>query len=69
MALFIDVGPGDALRVGDSYVTIERKSGARSRLRIVGPEEVELLRDLSRDSVAALVSANIPRPVNQSDEE
>lgn len=44
MALFIDLGPDDALRIGNDYVTLERKSGSRARLRILGQSEVELLR-------------------------
>jgi len=45
MALFIDVGPDDVLRIGDSsYISIERKSGSRARLKIIGQSEVELMR-------------------------
>jgi hypothetical protein len=45
MALFLDVGPDDALRIGpDTFLTVERKSGSRSRLRIVSTSEVELMR-------------------------
>lgn len=40
--LFIDIGPDDLVRIGDTVVSIERKSGSRARLRIVGPAEVEL---------------------------
>lgn len=42
MALFLDVGPDDQLRIGDTIVTLERKSGKRARLKIVGPDEVEM---------------------------
>lgn len=43
MALWLDVGPDDLLRIGDDmYVSVERKSGSRARLKIVGPAEVEL---------------------------
>lgn len=45
MALFLDVGPDDALRIGeDTYLTVERKSGSRVRLRIISRSEVELMR-------------------------
>lgn len=45
MALFIDVGPDDVLRIGEnSYISVERKSGSRARLKIIGKSEVELLR-------------------------
>lgn len=50
MALVLDVGPSDALRVGDTYIVVERKSGSRARLRILGPAEVELMRN-SRQEV------------------
>lgn len=63
MALFIDVGPDDALRIGpDTFITIERKSGSRSRLRIVGNSEVELMRNARIQQVAppAQPAANDP---------
>lgn len=45
MALFIDVGPEDVLRIGEnSYISVERKSGSRARLKIIGQSEVELMR-------------------------
>lgn len=44
MALYLDVGPDDVLRIGDTLVAVERKSGSRARLKIVGKSEVELLR-------------------------
>ncbi len=50
MALVLDVGLSDALRVGDTYIVVERKSGSRARLRILGPAEVELMRN-GRDKV------------------
>lgn len=48
MALFLDVGPEDALRVGESWITVERKSGSRARLRIMSNAEVELIRNAKR---------------------
>lgn len=45
MSLYLDIGPDDALCIGDNmFVTIERKSGKRARLRIIGPLKVELMR-------------------------
>ena len=45
MALFLDLGPGDVLRVGeDAFITIEKKSGQRARLRITGSADVEMKR-------------------------
>lgn len=44
MALFLDVGTEDTLRIGDTLVTLEYKSGRRARLRIEGSAEVVLER-------------------------
>lgn len=44
MALWIDIGPDDILKIGDSTVTLEHKSGRRARLAIIGAAEVDLLR-------------------------
>ncbi len=44
MALILDVGPEDTLRIGDTVVTLLKKSGRRSRLRIEGPADVEMKR-------------------------
>ena len=45
MSLYIDLGLYDALLIGnDTYVTLERKSGSRARLCIVGSSEVQLMR-------------------------
>lgn len=46
MSLFIDVGPDDAICVGgDTYITVEKKSGQRVRMRFIGRAEVELMRN------------------------
>lgn len=46
MALWLDVGLNDVLRIdGETTVTVERKSGSRVRLKIMGKREVELLRN------------------------
>ena len=60
MALYLDVGPEDALRVGEMYITVERKSGARARLKIIGKQDVELLRK-ARVAAAASPLRNPPR--------
>lgn len=44
MALILDVGPEDVLRIGDTVIRLVKKSGRRSRLRIEGPAEVEMKR-------------------------
>lgn len=53
MALYIDVGPDDVLRIGDTLVAVERKSGSRARLKIVGKSEVELMRKARAQQAAA----------------
>lgn len=46
MGLFMDVGPGDAICIGgNTWITVEKKSGQRVRLRIIGEAEVELMRN------------------------
>ncbi len=45
MSLYLDVGPNDVIQIGSAFVTLERKSGQRARLRIIGPSKVELLRN------------------------
>lgn len=45
MALYLDVGPADVLRIGDITVTVERKTGSRARLRIENADDVRLLRN------------------------
>ena len=46
MALFMDIGPNDTICVGgDTYITLEKKSGQRARLRIVGDTPIELLKE------------------------
>lgn len=44
MALYIDVGLEDVLRIGETFVVLERKSGSRARLKIIGKAEVELMK-------------------------
>jgi hypothetical protein len=65
MALYIDVGLEDVLRIGDTFVALERKSGTRARLKIIGKSEVELMRK-ERIKQRASPGAN---PVSQTDEE
>ena len=44
MALFLDVGFDDILRVGGTTITIERKSGRKVRVRLDGPDDVKMTR-------------------------
>jgi len=41
MALYLDLAPGAAVRVGGTTITVEPKSGGRTRLKIEGPDKVE----------------------------
>lgn len=58
--LFMDVGPDDAICIGGStYITVEKKSGQRVRLRFIGEAEVELMRN-ARKLKQARVALNPP---------
>ncbi len=58
MGLFMDVGPGDAICIGgNTWITVEKKSGQRVRLRIIGEAEVELMRSARQMKQTAL---NLP---------
>ncbi len=59
MALYLDIGPDDELRVGkDAVITIEYKSGRRARLKIVGTAEVEMTK---RRTAARTLPSEVPR--------
>ncbi len=54
----MDVGPGDAICIGgNTWITVEKKSGQRVRLRIIGEAEVELMRSARQMKQTAL---NLP---------
>lgn len=56
--LFMDLRPGDTIRInGDTFLTLEKKSGQSARLRFVGPTEVELMRSARQMKQTAL---NLP---------
>ena len=44
MALFLDAKAGDTLFVGENKIELVHKSGRRMRLRITGPDDVELVK-------------------------
>lgn len=45
MALYLDIGPTDELRIGDgAVVTLEYKSGRRARLKISGTYDVAMVK-------------------------
>jgi hypothetical protein len=41
--LFVELGRGEVLRVGEAFIQLERKSGQRARLRIVAEENVRIV--------------------------
>ena len=41
MALFLEVEPGDTVRIGDSVIRVENKTGRRTRIRIDGSSDVD----------------------------
>lgn len=56
MPVFRDVKPGDVLRIGDTVIEVEYKSGARARLRIDSPLEV-------KHQMAQAASMTRPAPI------
>ena len=44
MAMYADLRPGDAVQIGGSRITIEHKTGGRSRLRIDSGEDIQIHR-------------------------
>lgn len=45
MGLFLELLPGEGVRIGDSTVKVEDKSGRKIRLRIESSEEIEHVKD------------------------
>lgn len=43
--LFLDLRPGEAIRIGGARVAIEEKSGQRVRLRVEAEGSVPIVRD------------------------
>lgn len=58
MAMFQDLRPGDSIRIGSTTITVQAKSGARSRLRIDSSEDVQVIR---ADDTGADVANQTPR--------
>lgn len=50
MAKFVDLRPGELVRIGATLVTLEQKSGQRARLRIDSAEQVTHLKAVSPDA-------------------
>lgn len=63
MALFLDAEPGDEIRIGQSVVRIERKSGQKARLRIESTEDVHHTKPGDEpEQPAAPAFTRAPRP-------
>ena len=43
MTFYTDLEPGDTLQIGDTLVALEKKSGRKVRLKVVGDAEVRRL--------------------------
>lgn len=43
MTFYTDLAPGDMLKIGDTVVVFEKKSGRKARLKILGDAEVRRL--------------------------
>lgn len=64
MAKFVDLEPGDSVRIGDNtVVTFTGKTGRRARLRIDSPHLSERLQPAQ---VAALLTRAGPSPAPES---
>lgn len=44
MAVFMELAPGDVLRIGKSVVRLEYKTGARARLSVESGEHIERIK-------------------------
>lgn len=44
MAVFMELAPGDTLRIGKSIVRLEYKTGARARLSVDSAEHIERIK-------------------------
>lgn len=44
MAVFMELAPGDVLRIGQSIVRLEYKTGARARLSVDSTEHIERIK-------------------------
>lgn len=57
MPLYLDVQPGESVRIGESTIAVEQKSGKRTRLRIDSPDRVE---HVKADAKPAMTQPDIP---------
>lgn len=42
MALFVDIGVGDTLKVGDMTLRLQFKTGKKARLKIEAPKDLDV---------------------------
>jgi hypothetical protein len=51
MALYVELGPGDELKIGgNTVVGVEKKSGGRTRLRVESEYRVNVVRKADTDT-------------------
>lgn len=67
MAMFVELRPGETVEIGKAKITIEAKSGSRSRLRIDSLDDVRVQRadDAIRDGAGSAPTAPSPSPSPQ----
>jgi hypothetical protein len=61
MAKFVELRPGEVVRIGATLVTLEQKSGQRARLRIDGTEPVTHLKAVAPDPGLEAVMTRPPK--------
>lgn len=71
MAVYLELGVGDTLVIGNSRITVDRKSGQRTRLRIDSTEDVERIKagdpvPRAAQQVAAPQALQRPAPPRQA---
>ena len=60
MALFINVAPGEAVRIGDATITVEAKTGKSARLRVDAPKDTDIHHLKAGESMPAPRVASAP---------
>ncbi len=67
MAMFVELRPGETVEIGKAKITIEAKSGSRSRLRIDSLDDVRVQRvdDAIRDGAGGAPPSPSPSPQHE----
>lgn len=67
MAMFVELRPGETVEIGKAKITIEAKSGSRSRLRIDSLDDVRVQRvdDAIRDGAVGATPSPSPSPQHE----